>query len=289
MTPELVVDARAELGEGPVWDPGSQRLFWVDILGRMVHAYRPADGATETISVPEPVGSIALRRDGGLLLALASGFWLLDPVGSTPRLLTPIGLDDPDTRMNDGKCDRLGRFWCGSMRYDARTGGGCLYRLDSDGGPTMVLDGLTIPNGLAWSGDDRTLYFIDSPTQAIDAFAYDAMTGAITDRRRVITIDPSEGEPDGLTIDASGHLWVALWGGASVRRYSPDGRLDRVVPVPATNVTSCTFGGSLLDDLYITTALEGLPEAQRGLEPGAGALFRYHAGVRGLPPDRYAG
>jgi sugar lactone lactonase YvrE len=286
---DLVVNLGSELGEGPVWDSLTLSLIWVDIVGPTIHTYRPGDGQIDSRAVAEPIGALALRRSGGLVLAMASGFWLLDVGSSQPYPIALVEVADSATRMNDGKCDRAGRFWASSMRVDTRAGGGRLYRLDADHHPTLVLEDLTIPNGLAWSGDDGALYFVDSPIQSVDMFDYDPGTGMISKRRRLITIDPIVGEPDGMTIDAEGHLWVAMWGGGAVHRYSPAGRLELIVSVPTTNVTSCTFGGEDLRDLYITSARRGLSAAAQAAEPYAGGLFCYKSDVPGLPAEKYAG
>jgi sugar lactone lactonase YvrE len=187
--------------------------------------------------------------------------------------------------MNDGEVDPSGRFWAGTMELGAAPGRGSLYRLGPRGEVTRVLAGVSISNGLGWSPDERTLYYIDSPTQRIDAYDYDRSSGAIANRRTVAEIDPASGLPDGLAVDAEGCLWVALWGGSSLHRYTPDGRLDRAVALPVSQVTSCAFGGPDLDELYVTSAWVGLEER----EPAAGGLFRLRPGVRGLPARRFAG
>jgi len=285
----LVLDAHARVGEGPVWDARSAALVWVDILAPAIYTYRPSDGSTSALGLDHDVGACAPRQDGGFVLALDDGFALLDPGSQSPRLIAPVEADDPTTRFNDGRCDPRGRFWAGTMAYDERAAAGALYRLDPDGRVERVLDGLTISNGLDWSPDGRLLYFIDTATGGIDAFDYDAETGAIAGRRRLVTIDQNDGWPDGMTVDAEGHLWVALWGGWSVRRYAPDGRLEQVVRLPVAQVSSCAFGGDELDDLYITTAADGLgPEALRA-QPHAGGLFHCRPSVKGRPANLYAG
>jgi sugar lactone lactonase YvrE len=191
--------------------------------------------------------------------------------------------------MNDGKCDAAGRFWAGTMALDERGGAGALYRLDPDGHVETMIDGVTISNGLDWSDDGRLMYFIDTPTQSVDVFDFDLASGRIANRRSFARIDPVDGAPDGLTLDAEGFVWVALWGGSRVRRYAPDGALDSIVRVPATYVTSCAFGGADLGDLYITTARIKLSEADRASQPLAGGLFRARPGVRGRPPHRFSG
>jgi sugar lactone lactonase YvrE len=185
--------------------------------------------------------------------------------------------------MNEGDCDPDGRFYCGSMAYDETPGGGSLYRLDPSGTATVILTGVSISNGLTWSPDGGTAYYVDTSTHRIDAFDYDPDAG-LTNRRPVVHIAESDGAPDGLTIDTDGNLWVALWGGSAVRRYTPDGVLTEHLPLPVTNVTACTFGGPNLDDLYITTSRQQVPP---GTQPEAGALFRAHPGARGLPTRSY--
>ena len=217
-----------ELGEGPVWDDRQGVLIWVDIWAGEVHSYEPASGRDTAIGVGQPVGAAVPRRSGGLVLAVRDGFAFLDPDGRLTSV-AEVEAANPGNRMNDGKCDRHGRFWAGTMAGDARPGAGALYRLDPDLSVTKVLDGVTVSNGLAWSLDDRTMYYIDTPTQRVDAFDYDLASGTIENRRPLIEIPEEAGSPDGMTIDAEGFLWVALFGGRAVRRYSPDGRLERVV------------------------------------------------------------
>jgi sugar lactone lactonase YvrE len=286
---ELVLDARAELGEGPVWDTRAGVLVWVDILAGHVHRYDPATGADSVTEVGQPVGAVGLRESGGLVLAVRDGFALLDEDGSAPRLLAAVEREDLETRMNDGEVDPAGRFWAGTMELDGALGRGSLYRLDPGGTVTRVLADVSISNGLGWSPDERTLYYIDSPTQRIDAYDYHRSSGAISNRRTVVEIEAGDGLPDGLTVDAEGFLWVALWGGSTIRRYAPDGRLDHVVELPVSQVTSCAFGGSDLADLYVTSAWAGLEEQQRRAEPVAGGVFRLRPGVCGLPVRGFAG
>ena len=283
---EVVIAAGAELGEGPVWDARSSRIAWVDITAKRIHLTDPLSGATETIEVPLAVGAVAPRAVGGFVAALQDGFWVVGD-GSAERIAT-IAEARPGLRFNDGKCDPAGRFWAGTMAHAAPPGAGGLYRLDRDGSATLVLDGVTISNGLAWSQDGRTMYYIDTPTQRIDAFSYILETGEIGDRRPEVHIPPEAGAPDGMTVDVEGGLWVALWGGGAVHRYL-NGRLDRVIELPVSQPTSCCFGGADMDELYITSAWEGLPPGERVAQPLAGALFRVRPGVRGTPPAVFVG
>ena len=285
---ELVVDGHAVVGEGPIWDPDSHALVWVDILGPTVHWFRPSDGRTQSVRLDLPVGAVAVRRSGGLVLAMEDGFWLRDDDGASRRVAS-VEADDPDTRMNDGKCDSRGRFWAGTLSNAGRQDAGGLYRLDPDLSVTRVLAGVTTSNGLGWSPDDRTFYYIDLPTQAIDVFDYAPETGAISRRRHLVEIPPADGLPDGMTVDAEGFIWVALWGGWAVRRYAPDGALDRIIRLPVSQVTSCAFGGDDLQDLYITTAAMGLSDVDLAAQPGAGGLFRCRPGVLGMPPNQFHG
>jgi sugar lactone lactonase YvrE len=286
----LRVAAQAELGEGPVWDPISHDLLWVDVLGPSVHRFRPGE-ETEgpTITLDRHVTAVAPRTGGGLVMATAGAFLLFDAQGKKPTHVVPVESDRLNNRMNDGKADPAGRFWAGTMAYAATPGQGSLYRLDVDLSVTTMLRDVTISNGLGWSADGRTMYYIDSPTQGVDAFAFDPSTGDIADRRRLIDVPPEIGMPDGLTIDEEGGIWVALWGGSSVHRYLPNGTLDRIVELPCSLVTSCTFGGDSLDELFITTARWGLTSEEARAQPLAGGLFSCRTGVTGQSPTPFAG
>jgi sugar lactone lactonase YvrE len=278
MRAELVVDAGAELGEGPIWDGRTEELLWVDILAGVVHRFDPHTGADRPFDAGSYVGAVVPRADGGYALAVAEGFATADDEGEV-TLLAAIGHDD-DIRMNDGACDGAGRFWAGSMRIDEADGGGCLYRLDPDHSVTQICDGVSISNGIAWSSDDTLLYYIDTPTKTVDVFDYDAASGTVASRRVLFTVD-GPGMPDGMVADAEGGLWVAMWGGACVRRYTPDGELTAVIEVAAGNATKAAFGGADLSELYITSA------AGDGEHPGG--LFVVQPGVRGLTANAYNG
>jgi len=275
---ELVVDARADLGEGPIWDARTNELLWVDILPGLVHRYDPATGIDRPFDTGGCVGAIVPRAAGGYALAVAEGFAVADDDG----VVTPLAAvgHDHEVRMNDGACDSRGRFWAGSMRLDEAHGGGCLYRLDADHSVEQICDGVTISNGIAWNADDDLLYYVDTPLHTIDVFDFDPASGAVANRRVLCTVD-GPGSPDGLIADAEGCLWVAFWGGYCVRRYSPDGSLVDVVDVPAAHTTKAAFGGPDLTDLDITTA--------SGVEQHAGGLFVAQPGVAGVAPNSYAG
>jgi sugar lactone lactonase YvrE len=285
---DLLVDARSTLGEGPVWDDEAGCLWWVDILEGRVHRTDPATGRDETIEVGQYVGAIGLRKQGGLIAAVRDGFARVDPRSGDLDLVADLQDDRRSLRMNDGKVDPGGRFWAGMMAQDHRDGAGTLYRLDPDYHVTPAVTDTSISNGLDWSPDATTMYYIDSTPRTVDRFAYDIVTGAIRDRETLIRI-PQPASPDGMTVDADGCLWIALWNGWSVARYTPDGRLDRRINVPAAQASSCAFGGPNLDLLFITTAQEGFPPGGKPDQPHAGGLFVCRPGVTGRPSFRFAG
>lgn len=270
-------------GEGPVWDEAEGVLCWVDMLAGDVMTLNP-DARVERRHLAPVVAALRPRQGGGMVLAVERGFMLVDPDGQVSPVYEAFG--DPEVRMNDGGCDRSGRFFCGSMAYSMAPGRGGLYRFDTDHQVTQVLSGLTISNGMAWSLDGSALFYVDTGTGRIDVFDYDTEAGLMYDRRPVVEIGPDLGMPDGLAMDEEGGLWVALWQGGAVHRYDRRGRLTAVVEVPASQVTSCAFGGARGDELYITTSREGLSE---GAEPSAGALFMVDPGIRGAPVATFAG
>ncbi|MGW5614167.1 SMP-30/gluconolactonase/LRE family protein [Streptomyces sp. NPDC003877] len=270
---EVAVRAEAELGEGPTWDAAAGRLLWIDILGSRLHTYDPATGRRTTRRTEQHVGAVKPRAGGGLVLNLRDGIGLLDPDGDFRWLHREVV---PGRRANDAAVAPDGALWAGTMRYDEAPGGGTLSRVTGDGSAEVVLDDVTVSNGTGWSPDGRLMYYIDTPTRRIDVF--DHADGRVSGRRTLAEIEEGAGFPDGLTVDADGCVWVALWDGAAVRRYTPDGRLDRVVGLPVPRVTACAFGGAGLTDLYITTARTGLsePPALAGslfVVPGAGTGF----------------
>jgi sugar lactone lactonase YvrE len=289
---EVAVSARAELGERPFWDAAVDALMWVDILAGRLHRYRPGVGDSVVHAAGVAVGAAAPRAAGGYVLAAADGFRLVDasgqPAGGPWR---PDGML-ADVRFNDGVGDAVGRFWAGTVAGDRRAGAGALYRLDPAGQISVVLDGVTESNGLGWSPDGGTFYYIDSgePEPRIRAFPCDLAAGTLGPPRDLVRPDSSFGIPDGLVVDADGCLWVAFWGGAAVRRYSPSGELLAALEVPVSQPSCPAFGGPGLDDLYLTTAWENMTESQRAAEPLAGHLLHTRVdGVRGLPAGQFGG
>lgn len=281
---QLAVDARAELGECPLWDPGTGTLAWIDIVGGEIARLDPASGAVERIGLGARIGSIALREAGGLLAALNDHALLLNASGAVEREL-PGPWAAPGALVNDGACDTAGRFWVGTATRTPGAAG--LYRLDPDGGGARVLAGVNASNGLGWSPDDTVLFYVDSATQRLDALDCSLADGTLGARRPLVSFDPADGIPDGLAVDAEGCVWLAVWGAGEVRRYDPAGRHLATVRVPVSQVTSCAFGGPELDVLWITTAREDLDADALAAEPLAGGVFRAEPGVRGLPPQRF--
>jgi sugar lactone lactonase YvrE len=276
-----VTDAVAYHAEGPVWSAGWGGLRWVDMLAGDVLSLE-SDGSVRRSHVGTVAAALRPRRGGGAVIAVERGFALQDGDG-TRTDLDPVW-DDRSIRMNEGGCDPDGRFWCGSVAYDQRTGAAALYRLDADHSVRRVLDGVTISNGLDWSPDGSLAYYDDTATHRIDVFDYDARTG-LTGRRPFVVLTDGD-HPDGLTVDAEGGVWVALNGSGVVHRYTPAGVLDEVVELPTAQVTACTFGGPDLDQLFITTSREGMGPDD---DPIAGSLFRADVGVPGLPVREFGG
>lgn len=282
MQAEQVTDPVAYHGEGPVWSERWGGLRWVDMLAGDVLSL-DANGAVARRHVGAVAAVLRPRREGGAVIGVERGFALEDLDGR----LTYLGdlWSSDDIRMNEGACDPDGRFYCGSMAYDQRVGAASLYRLDPDRSVRVVLENVTVSNGLDWSPDGSRAYFNDTATHRISVFDYDYASG-LTGRRLFVDLSQEGLRPDGLTVDAEGGVWTALSNGGAVRRYTPDGRLADVINVPARKVTACTFGGPQLDELFITTSREGL---EPGEDPLAGSLFRASVGIRGMPTREFAG
>ena len=281
MRAEQITGSVAYHGEGPVWSRRWGGLRWVDMLAGDVLSLED-DGTVGRTHVGAIAAALRPRTGGGAVIAVERGFALESPDGGL-AMLDPLWTD-ASVRMNEGGCDPDGRFWCGSMAYDKRPGGGALYRLDPDGSAHRVLDGVTISNGLEWSPDGSLAYYDDTATGRVDVFDYDTATG-LTGRRPFVELTDGE-RPDGLTVDADGGVWVAMNGSGAVHRYRADGVLDGVVELPTAQVTACTFGGPDLDQLFITTSREGMAPDD---DPNAGSLFRADVGVTGLPVREFAG
>ncbi|MGB1250122.1 MAG: SMP-30/gluconolactonase/LRE family protein [Candidatus Promineifilaceae bacterium] len=280
-----LLSTQSHLGEGSLWDERSQRLFWVDIDGELLHIFDPATGENQSHAVGQPVGTVVLCESGGVLLAVRDGFARFDLASGQ---LDPIADPEshlPDNRFNDGKCDPAGRFWAGTISMSGAPNVAALYRLDADLSVHKLLTSVTVSNGIVWSHDHTTMYYIDTPTREIAAFEYDVTTGQLANRRVAVSVAASYGYPDGMTMDADGNLWVAMWEGHAVRCWDPlTGELLHTIHLPVACVTSCAFGGPDLQTLYITTANAATPASAF-----AGDLFSIRLSVKGVPAFRFAG
>lgn len=286
---DCIVQGRNRLGESPVWSSRQQRIYWVDSRRPAAFRLDPVTGVVETVPLPALVGSIGLRSAGGLVAALQTGFHTLNFDTGALDLIGDPESDQPENRFNDGRCDRRGRFWAGTMNDVRRDPTGSLYRLDPDRSCTWIRGDIIVPNSICWSPDDRVMYFADTYRERIMTYAFSADDGTIGDMRLLVDTRGNKGRPDGSTVDAEGFLWNAEFGGGRVVRYAPNGRVDRVVPLPVTQPSSCAFGGSRLDVLYVTSATQRLTPEQLEAQPLAGGLFAIDVGVSGLPEPEYGG
>ncbi len=290
MNIECVANMKCILGEGPLWDEQAQCLYGVDIKAPAVWRLHPATGATRSWVMPWRIGAIALRTRGGFVAAMKPGFAFVDLEGPAVEVISRPEKHLPDNRFNDGACDPRGRFWAGTMDDLETSPTGDLYRLDPDGTTRRFQAGFVITNGIRWSSDGSRLYFVDSAARTIWQHEFDLENGVPGPRRVFAQLQPEDGWPDGLCLDAEDHVWGAHWGAGRITRYAPDGSIDRVLAIPAPNVTSCCFGGRAMDTLYVTTARIGLDAVQLAASPLSGAVFAVTGlGVRGNYAMRFAG
>ena len=288
-TIEVVRRTPALLGESPVWSDREQVLYWVDIHGCSIHRFDPSSGADAQWQLAENVGSLGLRASGGAVVALRSGFHLFDfATGATTPIVNPIA-GTRDLRFNDGRCDRQGRFWSGTVNEKREPGTAAIYRLDGQRQCTRVVEGITVANTIAWSPDATRMYFGCSWQRVIFVCDFDADAGTLGDRRVFVSFGEGEGAPDGATTDEDGCLWVAHHDGGRITRFRPDGGVDRVIPMPVPRPSSCTFGGIGYDTLYVTSVSSGLEPRVLAEAPLSGALFALRVGARGVPEPLFAG
>jgi sugar lactone lactonase YvrE len=286
---ECVVDSRAQLGEATLWDPIAQVLWWVDIKQRLIHRYDPQTRRNDSFAAPQDLGCLGVRAQGGLVVTMADGFWFFDPARGSFTPITDPEADRPENRFNDGKPDRQGRFWAGTMHDSAAGKTGALYRLDPDLSCHRIVAGVVCANGLAWSPDSRTMYFADSFEHSVWAFDFDPGSGAVANRRVFIDLREAGEMADGATVDAEGCYWVTIPFTGKVCRYDPDGRLMRSIRLPTDLPTCCGFGGRDLDILFVTTAILGRDAAALNGQLHPGGLFALDVGVKGLPEAAFRG
>lgn len=291
MTPAVDIAFRGPfmLAESIFWDADDGALWWVDIRAPSVERWAPGSGAHRRWTMPASVGSIVPRARGGMIAGLQTGFHFFDPVTGA---LDPIAAPErhlPKNRPNDARCDRAGRYWCGTMEDFGQNAAGTLYRMVPGGLPEPVDGPFFVPNGTSFSPDGKVMTFTDTRQGDILAFGHDDATGSRGPARVLLPAGAAPGHPDGAAMDAEGCLWSTRYGGSAVVRVTPDGRIDRTVALPASQPTCCAFGGSGLDELYVTTAAQRLTPAQLACEPGSGHILVLRPGVRGLPESRFAG
>ncbi len=289
-TSELAVQIRATLGEGPLWDERKGVLYWVDIRGHTLYRYDPETNENEGRDVGQPIGTVVLRENGGLLLAVRDGFASFDWDADTLEIIANPENRAAGTRFNDGKICPGGHFWAGDMHFDGEPCEGKLFVLKHDFSVHTVREDLCIPNGIVWTHDHRTMYHIDTPPRVVRAYDYDRESGSVSNERVAFHVPEEMGFPDGMAIDAEGMLWIAHYNGSCVRRWHPQtGEVLQQIPLPVSQITACAFGGDNLDRLYITTASQEYTEEDFAREPLAGSLFVTEPGVQGVPPYRFGG
>lgn len=284
----LAYKIKAQLGEGAFWNHQTQEFFWIDIEGRQLHIYDPESKTNRSLSTPSRIGTVVPSGEQEALVALEDGMYWMNTQTGALKLFTAVEADLPENRFNDGKCDPAGRLWVGSMHLKQIEGKASLYKIDAAGTATKMLDKITISNGIVWTKDEQTMYYIDTPTSTIQAFDYDKDTGRISNARVAVKVPLDLGYPDGMAIDEADKLWVGMWNGNAVARFDPvSGKLLSKIEVPAHNITACAFGGPDLDVLYITTASIDMTEAERAKYPDAGAVFMAKPGVKGVKSPHF--
>ena len=286
---EVFAGLRADVGEAPHWDEQTNTLLFVDLTAGTVFRYDQSGVQLGAFPVGQEVGAVVPRRGGGLVLAVRDGIAVASDTGEGFEITAPVEREISGNRMNDAKCDPAGRLFAGTTAFDFSPRSAALYRVEPGWSFEQIARDVTQSNGIAWSPDGSRMYFIDSATQGVDVFDYDARTGSAGNRRRLVTIDPAHGIPDGMTADDEGNLWVACFGGAAVRCFSPAGEQLGEILFPVSQVTSCAFGGPNLADLYVTSAAYRLSPDQLKRQPHAGATFVCRPGAAGLPASSFAG
>ncbi len=289
MKADLLLDAKASLGEGALWNKKTQELYWIDIENGILHIYNPKNQQDKAIKLGQRVGTVVPTENGNALVALEDGIYEIDLKTEKKKLLAKRPESESvDNRFNDGKCDPAGRFWVGTMSMKGVEKAGNLYLFDNEGKLTKKYDSVTVSNGIVWSLDSTKMYYIDTPTKEVKEFAYNNKTGEISMAKAVITIPDGMGYPDGMTIDSEGMLWIGMWEGFGLTRWNPNnGELLMKIDVPVSRVTSCAFGGENLDILYITTASIGASEDDLKQYPNSGSLFAIKTGHTGIPNFTY--
>ena len=280
---ELVIDSKSELGEGAIWNYKTGELIWIDIVNEILNFYNPKTNFNKEMFTGQMIGTVVPAESGNLLVALQNGIYSFDSKTGTKVLIADPESHLPNNRFNDGKCDPAGRFWAGTMNTKNQKEAGALYRLDADSSIHKMIEKVSISNGIVWSANKTKMYYIDTPTQKVMKYDYDNKTGEISNPEIAVEVPQEMGSPDGMTIDAAGNIWVALWGGFAVACWNPEtGKLLQTIKVPAKNVTSCAFGNTDLGTLYITTARVGNTGEELEKYPLSGGVFKTKPGVKGV-------
>ena len=288
-TVKLALNAGISVGECPVWVPEEQAMYFTDIAGTTMNRFHPSSSEHKQWEMPEKLCCFALREQGGFVAAMSNGFAFLDLEAGSFDYISKIEEDQPENRLNDGRCDRQGRFWAGTMHEPRTKYNGVLYRLGTDLTCKAMAGNVMVSNGLAFSPDGSIMYWSDSRNSKVFAFDFDAETGNISNRRLFFETTLEQGRPDGATVDSEGYYWSACFMGSRVLRIAPDGTLDREILMPVENITMICFGGADLDTLYITTGKEGLSEEALKKTPSAGSIFVTKPGVKGLLDTKFKG
>ena len=290
IVPEVRVGLNALVGEGPIWDSDKRVLWWIDVLSSELYAFDPANGSNRTWNTGRHVGTVVPWTETHVLLALRDGIGSLELETGRITVHNDPESNLPGNRFNDGKCDPAGRLWAGTMAYDNPTDQGSLYRIDTDFNVTKILGGIGISNGIVWSADQSTMYYIDSMSYKVRTWNFDPESGGISGEQTLLEVEPDFGLPDGMTIDEEGHLWVAFYGGSQVCRvHAQSGAILDTIDLPARNITACAFGDDDLGTLYITSAAQQMSNDELAAAPMSGNLFSCRPGIKGMPAVRFGG
>ncbi|WP_158838344.1 SMP-30/gluconolactonase/LRE family protein [Polaribacter sp. L3A8] len=284
----LEYQVKATLGEGAIWNYKTQELYWVDIEGKKLNIYNPVSKTNKVLNTTSRIGTVVPFTEKEAMVALEDGVHKMNLQTGESALFTDMKSELPGSRLNDGKCDPAGRFWVGSMHLEQETAKANLYTITSENILQRKIDSVTISNGIVWTSDKKTMYYIDTPTSTIKSFDYNNETGEISNGKIAVEIPTSLGFPDGMTIDEENMLWVGMWNGNAVIRFNPKtGKVVSKIEVPAHNITSCAFGGENLDILYITSASVDMTAKEIEKYPLAGSVFKVKPGVKGVKSNFY--